>query len=144
MMMMMLLINTDWTKCCATMEVELIQGDIIRRHAGMVSRRIWKDLVCLGRMHSLGENWEGKLGEAFSKPGLNQRACLVLIITAFLVLTKNARLPGAYYLWFTMVWFTSWCLLLVVYNKKNILVLMLAVFKYRSTRVELRPKILNS
>ena len=39
---------------------------------------------------------------------------------------------------------TSWCLLLVVYNKKNILVLMLAVFKYRSTRVELRPKILNS
>ena len=58
--------------------------------------------------------------------------------------TKNARLPGAYYLWFTMVWFTSWCLLLVVYNKKNILVLMLAVFKYRSTRVELRPKILNS
>jgi len=40
---------------------ELNQGDVRGRHGVMVSRKIWKDLVCPGRMYSLRENRERKL-----------------------------------------------------------------------------------
>jgi len=56
--------DTDWIKRCAMMEVERTKSkgrDGWEKHAGMVSRMIWKDLICPGRMHDLGENGEGKL-----------------------------------------------------------------------------------
>ena len=61
-----LVIKKGWLKWFGYVEQqwkwkEVNQGDISEDSGWMMSVRIWRDLVCSGRMHSLGENGEGKL-----------------------------------------------------------------------------------
>ena len=46
--------HSDFDRCVYCILKEPNQGDVRGSHGRLVSRRIWKDLVCPGRMHNLG------------------------------------------------------------------------------------------
>jgi len=75
---------------------ELNQGDVRGRHGGMVSERVWKDLVCPERMHSLRWNGEGKFSGHPANPSspgrwpLNWSVCVCVFVCLHVV-----AIPGS-------------------------------------------------
>jgi len=52
--------DSDWIKCCTTMEPEVDERDAQESHGWMMLERMWKDLDCLMRMYWNETNGEGK------------------------------------------------------------------------------------